>query len=262
MFIKKMVGEVEMVSRLKIDNFYYHQDQPKSLQELIFFLQDVADRQVHGVRDNNRWQDGVLVEDKREERLQKIRNGPGHLVTHCRYITQTLHDLLQEMDIPSRTVEFISGKGLPRDTRHSVCEVRWKDSYLHADVDMGVMYTSGSGVYANHHSGSSFLSSLETFTYLTEISPPLEIWRLTDNKKVDTATHAYLKEIIDDNSKLERWYKGLMGAMMIETEVLASQQVVSPADQGKIVSDIVDSKRAAAQFQSREDFQRKYYPTK
>jgi len=62
----------------KLNDFYLGQDTPASLDELLGFLGDIAQRHTHGFRDDDRWEKGVLIENKREERLQKIFIPPAH----------------------------------------------------------------------------------------------------------------------------------------------------------------------------------------
>lgn len=58
-------------------------------EKLFEVLKDISERQIHGKRDNDVYENGKLVVDKSEERLKKLRAGDEINCT-CRNIIKTM----------------------------------------------------------------------------------------------------------------------------------------------------------------------------
>ncbi len=237
-----------MTHSTKITDFYHGQDTPQSLQEIILFLADISNRHIHGLRDNDIWQNGTLIENKTEQRLQKIKTGYGLLNCHCRYIAQTTNILFQDVGISSRLVELLSGKCQEKDSRHVVNEISWQNEYFHADVDIGILFTQH----------LTYLSTLQlqqkiNHNQLTKNN----LWRLTNTKQVDPTTHKYLIPLLQKDELTIEHYKPLSKSIMIDFDYcIANDQ---EQDKETILNEIVDSKRPYANFLPTSQFQQKHY---
>src|SRR3989344_5669607 len=102
-------------------DFYNGQFQPRTMGELIEILADASRRQTHGTRDNDVWEDGVLIKDNSERRKTKIKDRD--LNCHCRYISTTIVDLFEDVEIEARLTEWIARSGNPGDIRHNTSEI-------------------------------------------------------------------------------------------------------------------------------------------
>ncbi len=241
-----------MLFHTKLADFYLGQDTPKSLSELVAFLSDFTERQTHGNLDNDFWQDGVLTVDKAKQRLEKVRSSYDALVCHCRYATSTLMQLVSNMGITARSVELISGRNTPRDSRHVVTEIFFDQAWMHTDVDMGVMYNSR----------NSFLSSLEVRALFQEGKESAKnIWRLTQRKKLDHRTHAYLGPVLSKDRKLLEWYSPLMQGVLIGLDMYVGLNIGnSSVTTEDLLEDVVGNKKGKVSLMARDEFTAKYYP--
>lgn len=232
----------------KINDYYHGQDTPQSLQELILFLSDISNRHIHGLRDNDIWKNGMLTEDKSQQRLQNIKDGYGLLNCHCRYISQTANTLLQTIGIESRQVELLSGKRLEKDSRHSISEIVWNNSYLHADLDFGIIFnenlTNLSSIDVQHKMYNNQLNEQN-------------IWRLTFTKQVDQTTHKYFAPTLQSNKALINIYQLFSQAIMIDNDIsiVNDQQELQSA----MREEIVESEKKYTNFLTTAQFKQKYY---
>jgi len=234
-----------MVSSKKINDFYHKQDTPQNMEELLSFLMDITERHVHGLRDNDIFENGQLVQSKSQERLEKIRRGPGELIAHCRYIAETTVVLLKNVGISARSVEFIAYEQKFPNIRHTVSEAVFNDQRIHLDTDVGILFVD-----------RDYLSSLDVAESLHHRNlKPEHLRSLVVRKKINEEEYPYLREIIEDGQKLLKWYENMAVAMMIGTDFYTPNQNLGEA----VRMNIIDSKKETAQLLSRADFMTKYY---
>ena len=234
-----------MVNNKKLNDFYHGQDTPTNIGELVDFLSDIADRHIHGLRDNDYWKEGELVEEKSGERLEKIRKGAGELITHCRYISQTTLALLEGVGLPGRVIDFIAAERKLSGYRHTVSEIYYDRAWIHVDTDMGILFIT-----------PDYLSSFDTAERFQQGEMNSEnIQRLVTNKKIDEKTFPDFRKIIENDLRLIEWYENLTAAMMIKMDFYTFNEDIGE----KVKYNFVDSKKNKTQCFKREDFLRNHY---
>lgn len=227
-------------------------DKPQNLEELIIWFKDASNRQIHGLRDNDEFDNkGILIEDKNLIRLEKIRKGYGELVCHCRYISMTMIVLLQEINIDARLVEWISDGKNPLDLRHTCFEFYFDNQYILSDIDAGILFLDSSSL--------EYFSALDTKKgFDANIVTSKNLYRLIQKKKVspDFPVKDFQK-IINDDYLLIQWYKPKTKAIMFNFDIYAGN--ISDENIQVIRANLVDSKKGKERFLTLKEFENKFY---
>ena len=232
----------------KLVDFYHGQYQPQNMRELIDILTDVSQRQVHGDRDNDVWEDDVLIRDNSDLKKAQIRRGD--LNCHCRYVSQTMVELFKDVGIEARMTEWTSRTGITGDARHNTFETYFDGQYVHADVDIAVIFMLNGG----------YFSSMDLKIGFDEGTiDPTVIHRLFEGKVLDENYHLtkHIRRVYQDNDFLFEWHRRMADSLMIGVDICLGN---TPEDDIEFIRrNIIDHKRKKVKFLTLEEFRKKYY---
>jgi len=231
----------------RLVDFYQGQYQPQTMGELIDILTDASKRQTHGNRDDDVWENGVLVTDNSKLRIEQIRSSD--LNCHCRYISKTMVDLFKDVGVEARLTEWMARTGKPGDFRHTTSEIYFDGQYVHADVDIAVMFML-----------ENYLSSLDLKIGFDEGSIDHNtVRRLCSDKLVDESfpLAEHIRKMLRNDDALLRWCGRMSDSLMIGTEICTgnnSEHYIEP-----IRKNVVDSKKNDIRFLTLEEFREQHY---
>lgn len=195
----------------------------------------VASEHTHGLRDNNRYENGELINDKSDQRLNKLKDGC--LICHCRYVSRTIVDYYRRHGYDARVIEFISAKDGEDDLRHTVAEVYLSDCPTLVDVDMGVMFCRG-----------YWLRAIDVYR---ELKPDDVVW-LVEDKCIsqDFPNAKRLRRARESARSLVEWYRDKLDGMMIGRTLTMQENVTD---------NIVSHKRDQYTVVDEDVFEQKFY---
>jgi hypothetical protein len=232
-------------------DYYLAKFRPNTTAQLINWFKDASKRQIHGLRDNDKFNsEFIIIEDNSIKRKSKIIYGYKKLVCHCRYISRTMVNLLEGLKIDARCVEFVSSENDLSDCRHTCFEINFENKFIHVDIDCGVMFVDQTGNY---------LSSIELFLNIKQgkIRPQNVVW-LNRNKKIspDFPVRSFLK-VLGNKQAIIDWYGKIMGSIMIDMDIYTYGTTNEAMENVK--ANIIPYKKDKENYLSKDDFRDKYY---